>query len=142
MSGMAGRLDRQKQPGRFHKLHKQRPYRRGYTTVPHPTWGDLSGPVGAAGIISVSRISPATFAAVGGAGVFVITGTGFTGAPTVNFCGTAVTGANVVVNSATQITVTTPSLSGFASKAGTTQPVYVTIAGLQSNTVGIVVTAS
>lgn len=138
------RLDLQRPPGsgRFHTRSAGRPYHRGYTYLNHPTWGDSFGPVGPQGEVSLSGINPPTFAAVGGAKVFVLTGTGFYGTPTVSFCGTNITGANVVVNSATQITVTTPSASGFAALAGTSQPVFVITAAGNSNEVSVQVTAS
>lgn len=40
MSSNAGRLDRQRRPGRYHKRKNTRPYRRGYYTLPHGVWGD------------------------------------------------------------------------------------------------------
>jgi len=35
-----GRLDLQRPPRRYHGRKNSRPYRRGYTTLPHGVWGD------------------------------------------------------------------------------------------------------
>ena len=37
-----GRLDRQRQPGRYHVRKNSRWYRRGYKTLPHSVWGDIN----------------------------------------------------------------------------------------------------
>jgi hypothetical protein len=60
----------------------------------------------------VTSISPSTGTSTGGT-VVTITGTGFTGATVVDFGSAA--GTNIVVNSATQITVTSPAGAGLAN---------------------------
>jgi len=45
MASGTGRLDRQRQPGRYHVRQNSRWYRRGYKTLPHPLWGDSWLPV-------------------------------------------------------------------------------------------------
>lgn len=139
---MTQRLDLQRLPSRLHRRLNTRKYRRGYGTLPHAVWGDSFGPVGTAGALSLTSISPATFAAVGStAVVFTLVGTGFATGTTINFCGTVFGAGNLTINSPTSATFTSPAPSGFAGKVGV-QPVWMINAAGPSNTRNVVVTAT
>jgi hypothetical protein len=102
------------------------------SAVPYPGIGTITsglvtaGPQAALNITStsaapsVSAVSPSSGSTSGATSV-TITGTGFTGATAVTFGGTAAT--NVVVNSATSITATSPAHAAGVTNVRVTTPV-------------------
>lgn len=139
---MPSRLEMQRQPGRAHRRTNSRKYRRGYTVLPHNVWGDSYAPVGPSGPITIKGVNPNTFAATTGSKVFVITGTGFVAPVTVMLGATTYTGGAVVVDSVTQITLTIPDGSVYASSAGGLVDLWVTMTVGSTNHVRISVTAT
>jgi hypothetical protein len=69
MASGTGRLDRQRQPGRYHARQNSRWYRRGYKVLPHSVWGDHiqsgSTPGGTQKPTGVVAGSPGHFTPVG-----------------------------------------------------------------------------
>lgn len=84
-----------------------------------------------ASTLAVSSLNPSSGSAAGGNTV-VITGTGFTGTPSVTVGGTPIAAGSITLDSATQITVTLPTRTGNDKTVGA-QAVVVSIGSASSN---------